>query len=483
MEKTPSDATATGTPDRELADIVEYVLAYEVEDRAAIDMARLCLADTLACAFDALDFEECTRLLGPLVDGTVVLHGARVPGTRHVLDPAMAAFSFGCMIRWLDLNDTFTGATGGHPSDNLAGILMLADHLNRRRVAGGGDPLRMLEVLELLVKAYEIQGCLAIENDFFRQGIDHDILVRVASAAVLTRMLGGGHDQILSAVSNAWIGSSLVLYRHGSSTGSRKNWACASASHDAVRFALMAMKGEMGYPHVFSAKTFGFHGARLAGRPLEFQRAYGDYVVQNSMFKFVPAGMHAQTAAECAFRLHPQVGPRLDEVARVEIQTHRDAMRIMHKTGPLRNAADRDHCLEYVVALGLIHGTIAPTDFGDAFAADPRIDRLRAAMLTTENARYTQDYDDPLQRANTTRVQVWFRDGSSTPAVEISFPLGHKRRRDEALPALRGKLAASLGRRFPPERVQLITTLCADGPAFDSTPVERFVELLIPDGQ
>ena len=467
-------------PDRELADIVDYVMTYQVGSGDAMNMARLCVADTLACAFDALDFEECTRLLGPLVDGTVVPNGARVPGTRHVLDPAAAAFSFGSMIRWLDLNDTFAAATGGHPSDNLAGILMLGDHLSRQRIANGGTPVLMGEVLESLIKAYEIQGCLQIENDFFKHGIDHDILVRVASAAVLTRMLGGTRDQILSAVSNAWISASLVLYRHSSSTGSRKNWACGNASHDAVRLALMAMKGEMGYPLVMSAGTFGFNAARLQGAPLKFQRPYGEYVVQNSMFKFVPAGMHAQTAAECAFRLHPLVKDRLDMIERVEFEAHRDAIRIMHKTGPLRNAADRDHCAEYVVTVGLIKGKIAPTDFEDEAAADDRIDKLRAKVAMTENTGFTRDYDDPAQRANTARVKVWFKDGKSTPAEEIAFPQGHKRRRDQAAPALQSKLRASLGRRFSPERSERVMALCNNGGVFDATPVDQFVDLLLP---
>lgn len=480
MERAYSDDTTLVTPDRVLADIVEYVLTYEGAARPAIDTARLCVFDTLACGFDALDFAECTRLLGPVVDGTVVPNASRVPGTNIELDPATAAFNFGSMIRWLDLNDTFTGATGGHPSDNLAGILMLADHLSRRRVATGADPLPMSEVLHALIKAYEIQGCLAIETDFFAYGIDHDILVRVASAAVLTRMLGGSPAQILSAVSNAWIASSLVLYRHSSSTGSRKNWACANASHDAVRLALLALKGEMGYPFALTAQKFGFYDARLKGATLRFQRPYGDYVVQHSMFKFVPAGMHGQTPAECAFRLHPLVRERLDAITQIEIETHRDAIRIMHKSGPLRNAADRDHCLEYVVALGLIHGKIAAADFGDDFAADPCIDRLRAVMVTTENARYTTDYDDPAKRSNTASVRVRLADGSSTPAVEIEYPLGHKRRRDEAFPTLRAKLATSLSRRFSPARQQRILALCDDGAAFERMPVHAFVDLLVP---
>ena len=472
--------TTANTPDRVLSDIVEYVASDPIASRPALDMARLCVGDTLACALDALDFTECTRLLGPLVEGTVVPNAARVPGTTYALDPGTAAFSFGCMIRWLDLNDTFTGATGGHPSDNLAGILMLADHLSRRRAAAGERALPMGDVLQALVKAYEIQGCLAIENDFFGQGMDHDILVRVASAGVAARMLGGTRDQILSAVSNAWIGSSLVLYRHSSSTGSRKNWACAHASHEAVRLARMAIKGEMGYPFVMTAKSFGLNDARLEGSPLRFQRPYGDYVVQNSMFKFVPAGMHGQTPAECAFRLHPLVCDRLSAIARVEVQTHRDAMRIMHKGGPLRNPADRDHCLEYVVALGLIHGRITATDFSDAFAADPRIDRLRASIVTTENTAFTADYDDPEKRSNTASVKVHFTDGSSTPTIEVQYPLGHKRRRAEAAPALRAKLRGSLARRFSDERAQRIVALLDDAAAFERTPVHAFVDLLTP---
>lgn len=463
-----------------LTDIVEYLLHYEIENDAAFDSARLCLTDTLACGLDALDFTNCSRLLGPVVPGTRVPYACRLPGTRHELDPITATFNLGCMIRWLDLNDSFTAATGGHLSDNLAGIFMMADHLSRKRAGGGREPLLVREVLDLLVRAYEIQGCLSIENDFFLPGNDHNVLVRVATAGALARLLGGNHDQVMSAVSNAWIDASLVLYRHAPNAGARKNWASGEASAQAVRLAMMAMKGEMGYPRVLTAKGFGFCDARLAGKPLRFQRPYGDYAIQNSMFKFVAAGMHSQSAIEAAFQLHPSVHTRLDDIDRVEISSHREAMRIMHKTGPLQNPSDRDHCAEYVVAVALIHGKIEPKDFEDDFAADPRIDRLRAKMTMKEDPSHTRDFDDPGKRASPNAVQVWFKDGASTPKVKVDYPLGHKRRRADAVPALRAKFAASLKRRFPREQQQELLDLYDDGKRLDRMPVHEFVDMFVP---
>jgi 2-methylcitrate dehydratase len=383
------------------------------------------------------------------------------------------------MIRWSDLNDAFTAATGGHPSDNLAGILMLADHLSRSRVAKGGAPLRMREVLDDLVKAYEIQGCIAIENDLFHLGSDHNVLVQVATTAVLTRMLGGTRDQIVNAVSNAWIDCSLVAYRYAPNAGSRKSWACADASARAVRLAMMAVKGEMGYPSVLTAKTYGFYDARFGGQAFRFQRAYGDYVIQHSMFKFVEAGMHSQSAVECALRLHPLVEGRLDDIERIELRGHRALIDIMHKTGPLYNAADRDHCVQYVTAIGLVHGKFGPQYLDDEHASDPRIDRLRDRMTMTEEPRYTTDFYDPDKRSSANAVQVWFKDGSSTPKAEVDYPLGHVRRRAEALPALQAKLVASLAHRFPPDQCARIQDLCADGTRFDATPVNTFIDLLV----
>lgn len=468
-------------PDKVLVDIADYVLNYKVSSERAIDTARMVLTDTLAGALDALDFPECTKLLGPVVPGTVVPLGSRVPGTRHELDPATAAFSFGCMIRWLDFNDQFSGAQGSHPSDNLAGVLMLADHLSRQRVAAQREPLRVRDVLEGLVKTYEIGGCIALENDLEAGGVDHNLLTRVSSTPVLTRMLGGTREQTINAVSNAWMDCSPVLYRHAPNTGWRKSWACADASSEAVRLALMAIKGEMGYPSVLTAKFFGIYDARFGGRPFTFQRPYRDYVIQHSMFKFVPAGMHGQSAVECAFRLHPLVKDRLDKIARVDIHTHALLIDVMHKTGPLHNPADRDHSIQYVVAVGLLHGKLNAEDFEDDFAADPRIDPLRDKMVIVEDRRYTKDFHDPATRSSANAIQVWFKDGSSTPKVEIEFPVGHQRRRAESLPVLHAKFEASLARRYPPRQREQILRLCDDANALDRTPVNEFLDLLVGD--
>jgi 2-methylcitrate dehydratase len=463
-------------PDQVLVDIADYVVSYQ-PSKAALDAARLCLPDALACALDALDFPECTKLLGPMVPGTLVPHGSRVPGTGFELDPATAAFNLGCMIRWLDMNDTFTAAQGSHPSDNLAGVLMLADHLSRERAARDEAPFLMRDVLAALVMAYEIQGCIAIENDFKEAGIDHCLLTRVASTAVLTHMLGGTHEQIISAVSNAWIDDSLAVYRHAPNTGWRKSWAAADASFNAVRLAAMAVKGEMGYPSVLTAKHFGFYDARFGGKPFQFQRRYGEYVIQHSMFKFVAAGMHSQSSVECAFRLHPLVKDRLAHIARIEIHSQRALMGIMNKTGPLHNAADRDHCVQYIVAVGLMHGKLSPQDYEDRVAADPRIDELRAKTTVIEDPRYSTDFYDPEKRSSANAVQVHFTDGSSTPKVEIEYPIGHPRRRAEFLPVLRSKLESSLARRFPPKQCDRILRLCGDAVALDETRVAEFLDM------
>ena len=468
-------------PDQVLVDIADYVMDYKIQSREALDAARLSMTDTLACALEALEFRECTKLVEPMVPGMVVQNGARVPGTRYEMDPANAAFGLGCMIRWLDFNDTFTAAQGTHPSDNLAGVLMLADYLSRSRAAAGGAPLLVSDVLEALIKAYEIQGCIAIENDFSnsKAGIDHPLLTGVASAAVLTRMLGGTREQVINAVSNAWMDSTLVTYRKAPNTGWRKSWASAQAIFLAMRYALMACKGEMGYPSVLTAKTFGFYDARFGGKPLRFQRKYAEYVIQNSMFKFVPAGMHSQSAVECSFSLHPLVKNRLDDIARIELHTQRALMAIMNKTGPLHNPADRDHCVQYVVAVGLIHGQINAQDFEDEFAADPRIDDLRDKTVVTEDARFTKDFYDHGKRSSANALQVYFKDGSSTPRVEFEYPIGHPRRRSEVLPVLKARFAASVACRFPPPQCDQIIALCDDAVKLDSTPVNKLLDLLV----
>lgn len=480
MKKRSPTSNVRPAPDRVLVDIADYVVNYEVSP-PAFDTARLCLADTLAGALDALDFPSCRQLLGPIVPGTVVPHGACVPGTRYQLDPVTATFSLGCMIRWLDYNDQFSGAQGSHPSDNLAGVLMLADYLSRAAVAAGREPLLMRDVLVGLIKTYEIQGGIALENNLEDGAVDHNILVRVASAAVLTRMLGGSREQVINAVSNAFIDCSLVVYRHAPNTGSRKNWASAAVNSEAMRLALLASKGEAGYPSVLTETYFGLYDARFGGKPFKFGQTFGDYIIQNSMFKLVPAGMHAQSAVECAFRLHPLVKNRLADIARVEVRSDAYLLNFMDRTGPLYNPSDRDHCAQYVIAVGLIHGRLNPRDFEDRFAADPRIDQLRERMTLVEEPRYNESYFDPARRTSANAVQVWFNDGSSTPKVEIEYPLGHPRRRAESLTALRAKFEGSLARRFPPRHCERILGLCDDGAALGRIPVHRFVDMFLAD--
>jgi len=466
-------------PDQLLVDICDYVLDFDVGP-AALNAAAMSFVDTLACALDALDHPECTKLLGPLVPGTVVPQGSCVPGTPYVLDPATAAFDLGCMIRWLDFNDATSGALTTHPSDALAGILMVADHVSRRRVAERKPPLVIHDVLDAMVRAYEIQGGLGLLNDWRKYGIDQPLLTRVASAPVITRLLGGGREEVLSAVSNAFIESSLSVVRNAPNIGTRKNWATADASHAAVRLADFAMKGEAAYPWVLTAKELGLYAARLNGESLKLGGPFGDGVIQNVMFKFVPAGMHGQTAGECAFRLHPEVRDRLGEIERIELHCHRTLMKIMDKPGALRNAADRDHCVQYIVAVGLIHGDIGPHDFEDDFAADPRIDMLRAKMKITEDPRYTADFSEPSKRSSANAVEVHFRDGSTTGNIEVEYPAGHPRRRAEALPLLQQKFESALKRRFAPQRCESILALCRDGARLAATPVNDFVDLLKP---
>ncbi|HZN24726.1 MAG TPA: bifunctional 2-methylcitrate dehydratase/aconitate hydratase [Burkholderiales bacterium] len=475
-----SDSNVRPAPDQVLVEIADYVTDF-TPGADAIHASRLCMWDAIGCALNALDFPECTKLLGPVVPGTIVPHASRVPGTSYALDPVTAAFSFGCMIRWLDENDTFTAAQGSHPSDNLAGILMLADHLSRSRVANGQQPLVVLDVLEALVKAYEIQGCLAMENDFKRAAIDHPLLTRVASSAVLTRMLGGSRDEIVNALSNAWVDSSLATIRHAPNTGWRKSWSAADATFNALRLALMAVKGEMGYPAVLSAKYYGFYDARFGGKPFRFQRAYGDYVIQNSMFKFVAAGMHSQSAVECALRLHLLVKDRIRDIERITIHSQDALIRIMDKSGPLHNPADRDHCAQYVVAVAMLYGRLEATDFEDDFAAaDPRIDQLRAKTTIVEDPQYTKDFVDPAKRSSANAVQVFFTDGTHTPKIEVEYPMGHPKRRKDFVPVLRQRLHASLARRYAARRQKRLLELYDAGGAVDTMPVHEFVDELVP---
>ena len=466
--------------DQELVAIADYVADYEVESAEALDTARHCLMDTLGCGFLALRFPECAKHLGPIVPGTTVPNGARVPGTQFQLDPVKAAWDIGCIIRWLDFNDTWLAAEWGHPSDNLGGILASADYLSRCAVAAGKPPLVMRDVLAAMVKAHEIQGCLALENSFNRIGIDHVLLVRVATAAVAMQLFGGSREQIVDVLSHAFIdGSALRTYRHAPNAGPRKSWAAGDATSRAVRLALLVLKGEIGYPSALTAPTWGFYDTTFKGERFKFQRPYGSYVMENVLFKIsFPAEFHAQTAVEAAVRLHPQVAPRLDDIERIALTTHESAIRIISKEGVLNNPADRDHCLQYMTAIGLLKGDLVADDYEDSAAADPRIDQLRERMVVQEDERYSREYHEPEKRSIANAVQVFFKDGSSTEKVAVEYPIGHRRRRAEGIPLLIAKFEANLGTRFPAGQAERILELCQDGEALAATPVCEFTDLL-----
>jgi 2-methylcitrate dehydratase len=463
-------------PDRVLVDIADYVAKHEIKSAEAFNTARLCLMDTLGCGLEALEYPACTKLLGPLVPGISIAKGARVPGTRFELDPVQAAFNIGAAIRWLDFNDTWLAAEWGHPSDNLGGILACADWLSRN-----GTPLSMRDVLTAMIKAHEIQGVIALENSFNRVGLDHVVLVKVATTAVVAHMLGLSREALINAVSQAWVdGQSLRTYRHAPNTGSRKSWAAGDATSRGVRLALIARTGEMGYPSVLSAKGWGFYDVLFRGKPFKFQRRYGSYVMENVLFKIsFPAEFHAQTAVEAAVQLHPEVKARLSEVKRIEIVTHESAIRIIDKKGPLNNPADRDHCIQYMTAIGLIKGNLTAADYEDEVARDPRVDALRAKMSCVENKRYSRDYLDPKKRSIANQLQVFFRDGTTTRKVAVEYPVGHRRRRQEGIPLLEDKFRRNLARRFPEARRSAILELCRDQARLESTSVDRFVDLFV----
>ena len=468
-------------PDKELVDIAEFVADYVIESEVAYDTARYCLMDTLGCGFLALRYPECAKHMGPIVPGTIVPNGAYVPGTQFQLDPVQAAFNIGAMIRWLDFNDTWLAAEWGHPSDNLGGILATADYVSRVRLADGYEPLAMEEVLTAMIKADGIQGVLALENSFNRVGLDHVILVKVASAAVCTELLGGDRDDIITAVSQAFVdGQSLRTYRHTPNTGSRKSWAAGDATSRAVRLALMTMKGEMGYPSVLTAPTWGFYDVSFKGKPFKFQRDYGSYTMENILFKIsFPAEFHAQTAVECAVKLHPEIINRLDDIERIELTTHESAIRIISKQGELHNPADRDHCLQYMVAIGLLKGNLVADDYEDVVAKDPRVDALREKMVVAEDKRYSSEYHDPEKRSIANAIQIFFKDGSSTDKIEIEYPIGHKNRREEGIPVLVNKFKTNLATRFPARQAEMIFNLCMDAEQLAATPVNEFVELMV----
>ena len=471
-------------PDKVLVDIADYVRDYTITSDEAYETARYCLIDTIGCGIEALGYPACTKLLGPIVPGTMVPHGAKVPGTQFQLDPVQAAFNIGAMVRWLDFNDTWLAAEWGHPSDNLGGILATADWLSRTRAAQGKDPLIMKTVLEAMIKAHEIQGIMALENAFNRVGLDHVVLVKVASAAVCAWLMGGSRDEIINAVSQAFVdGQSLRTYRHAPNTGSRKSWAAGDATSRAVRLALFSLKGEMGIPGVLTAKGWGFYDALFKGREFAFQRPYGSYVMEQVLFKIsFPAEFHSQTAVECAMALHRTLqerGRTAEDIKKITIRTHEAAIRIIDKKGPLNNPADRDHCIQYMVSVPLLFGRLTAADYEDSVAADPRIDALRGKITCVEDPQFTRDYHDPEKRSIANALTVELNDGRSLPEVVVEYPIGHRRRRSEGMPVLVDKFRTNLARRFPPKQQKALLDVSLDRSRLEIMPVNEYVDLYV----
>jgi 2-methylcitrate dehydratase len=472
-------------PDQVLSDIADYALSYEVNSDLAYTTAHYCLLDTLGCGLEALEYSACTKLLGPTVPGTVVPHGAKVPGTAFQLDPVQAAFNIGAMIRWLDFNDTWLAAEWGHPSDNLGGILATADWLSRTTLASGRPALTMRDVLTAMIKAHEIQGCIALENSFNKVGLDHVVLVKVASTAVVCKLLGLSREQTVNAISLAWVdGQSLRTYRHAPNTGSRKSWAAGDATSRAVRLALMAQAGEMGYPSVLTAKTWGFYDVSFKGRPFSFQRSYSSYVMENVLFKIsYPAEFHAQTAVEAAMNLFRQLAERglnASAIKSITVRTHEACLRIIDKKGPLANPADRDHCVQYMIAIPLIFGRLTAGDYEDAVAADPvwgpRIDAVRERITCVEEPSFTKDYHDPEKRSIANSLRMELNDGTVLEET-VEYPIGHRRRREEGMPLLIEKFKTNLRRRYEEERQERILAASLDRERLASMPVNEYVDL------
>ncbi len=465
--------------DQAIIDIVDYALNYEIKSPVAYETAWNCFMDTLGCGLEALEYEACTKLLGPVVPGLTVAHGVKVPGTKHVLDPVQGAFNIGAMIRWLDFNDTWLAAEWGHPSDNLGAILATADWLSRTT----DKKFTVKDVLTAMIKAHEIQGCIALENSFNKVGLDHVILVKVASTAVVAQMMGLTRDQALAAVSLAWVdGQSLRTYRHFPNAGSRKSWAAGDATSRAVRLALIAKTGEMGYPSALTAKTWGFYDVSFKGQPFKFQRAYGSYVMENVLFKIsFPAEFHSQTGVEAAMTIYHQMqaaGKTSDEIAKVTIRTHEACIRIIDKKGPLNNPADRDHCIQYMVAVPFIFGRLTARDYEEDIAADPRIDALRKKIVCVEDAGYTADYHNPEKRSIANAITVEFTDGTVFEEVAVEYPIGHARRRAEGIPLLIEKYKTNLARIYDADQQKKIIDLCLDYDKLSATPVNEFMDLM-----
>ena len=465
--------------DQAIIDIVDYALNYEIKSPVAYETAWNCFMDTLGCGLEALEYEACTKLLGPVVPGLTVAHGVKVPGTKHVLDPVQGAFNIGAMIRWLDFNDTWLAAEWGHPSDNLGAILATADWLSRTT----DKKFTVKDVLTAMIKAHEIQGCIALENSFNKVGLDHVILVKVASTAVVAQMMGLTRDQALAAVSLAWVdGQSLRTYRHFPNAGSRKSWAAGDATSRAVRLALIAKTGEMGYPSALTAKTWGFYDVSFKGQPFKFQRAYGSYVMENVLFKIsFPAEFHSQTGVEAAMTIYHQMqaaGKTSADIAKVKIRTHEACIRIIDKKGPLNNPADRDHCIQYMVAVPFIFGRLTARDYEEDIAADPRIDALREKIVCVEDPGYTADYHNPEKRSIANAITVEFTDGTVFEEVAVEYPIGHARRRVEGIPLLIEKYKTNLARIYDADQQKKIIDLCLDYDKLSATPVNEFMDLM-----
>ena len=470
-------------PDDVLVKIADYVLDKNIESSEAYNTARYCLMDTLGCGLLALTFPDCKNLLGPYVEGTSVPNGVRVPGTKYVLDPVKGAWDIGAIIRWLDFNDTWLAAEWGHPSDNLGGILAAADYLSQKNIAEGKEPLCMKDVLTGMVKAHEIQGVLALENSFNRVGLDHVVLVKVASTAVIASMLGLDKDQTIDALSQAWVdGQSLRTYRHAPNAGPRKSWAAGDATSRALQLVLLTQKGQIGYPSVLTAPTWGFYDVQFKGNSFSLPREFDSYVMENVLFKIsFPAEFHAQTAVEAAVTLHPEIKDKLEEIERIQISTHESAIRIISKEGALNNPADRDHCLQYMTAIGLLKGDLVAEDYEDDVASDPRVDQLREKMVIEEDERYTKEYLESDKRSIANAIQIFFQDGSSTDKIEVEYPIGHRRRREQGIPLLVEKFERNLATQFSNERCDAIQSLCSNQEDLESTSVIDFMELFVAE--
>ena len=467
-------------PDAELVNMADYVSNYKITSALAYETARYCLMDALGCAMLALQYPACTKLLGPIIAGTTVPIGTRIPGTLFTLDPILGAFNIGAMVRWLDFNDTWLAAEWGHPSDNLEAHLAVADYISRKNMSEKA-PLTIKDVLTAMIKAHEIQGVLALENGFNRLGFDHVILVKIASTAVATQLLGGNKQQIIDALSQAWLdGAALRTYRHAPNAGPRKSWAAGDATSRAVRLAWLTMQGEMGYPSVLSVKKWGFYDAIMKGAPLKFQRPYASYVMENVLFKIsYPAEFHAQTAVECAVKLHPHIKNKLDQIEKIALVTHESAVRIISKSGPLHNPADRDHCLQYMVAVALLEGTLNADHYEDAYASNPRIDALREKMVVEEDKSFSHDYLDPEKRSISNSMQIFFKDGTSTEKVVIEYPIGHRRRREEGIPFLFKKFQENMQTKFSAQLVSELLDLFKNPELLENMPVQVLMDKLI----